>query len=304
MGGFLRSKASLLQIVGRAARHVEGEVIFYAKKENDNLLACLKETRMRRATQEEFNKEHGLIPRPLCNTSPSDASAATTEASAATTTGTAKRVRSQKIPEPGEVVLTRTSLEECIEWEGKATVEQRCDQLAIVGSGLGDDRICPGVPQIGRICAVRLLKKYRSLEKLLKNLKKHKASSIALPGLWEQRRINILQQEQELIEARKMIMLEWCYTLDAVKFSLSDRSEIVWGKPLTDWRHEAKRERGRVITVEPHRAAEAEAEQDCLAGLGPRRDFSNSELDEVSKGMDEDAIPLARHGSTCAIADA
>ncbi|MFB6219383.1 MAG: helicase-related protein, partial [Halobacteriaceae archaeon] len=60
--GFLRSRTSLIQTMGRAARNVNGEVVLYADEVTDAMEAAIEETRRRRRIQREFNEEHGVDP--------------------------------------------------------------------------------------------------------------------------------------------------------------------------------------------------------------------------------------------------
>ena len=60
--GFLRSRSSLIQTVGRAARNVKGRVLFYADTITKSMEACIQETNRRRDIQIKYNREHGIIP--------------------------------------------------------------------------------------------------------------------------------------------------------------------------------------------------------------------------------------------------
>ncbi|MFB6086704.1 MAG: excinuclease ABC subunit UvrB [Halodesulfurarchaeum sp.] len=60
--GFLRSRTSLIQTMGRAARNLEGEVVLYADEVTDAMEAAIEETRRRREIQREFNETHDVEP--------------------------------------------------------------------------------------------------------------------------------------------------------------------------------------------------------------------------------------------------
>lgn len=63
--GFLRSERSLIQIIGRAARNSNGEVIMYADKMTDSMKKAISETKRRRTIQMEYNEKHGITPKTI-----------------------------------------------------------------------------------------------------------------------------------------------------------------------------------------------------------------------------------------------
>ena len=63
--GFLRSETSLIQTIGRAARHSEGHVIMYADNITDSMRVAMEETERRRKIQQQYNEEHGITPQTI-----------------------------------------------------------------------------------------------------------------------------------------------------------------------------------------------------------------------------------------------
>jgi excinuclease ABC subunit B len=63
--GFLRAERSLIQTIGRAARHVQGQAILYADNMTDSMARAISETERRRKIQLEYNEKHGITPQPI-----------------------------------------------------------------------------------------------------------------------------------------------------------------------------------------------------------------------------------------------
>jgi len=63
--GFLRSETTLIQTMGRAARHLQGHVILYADKITGSMERAIKEVLRRRKIQEKYNKVHNIQPKPI-----------------------------------------------------------------------------------------------------------------------------------------------------------------------------------------------------------------------------------------------
>jgi excinuclease ABC subunit B len=63
--GFLRDERSLIQTIGRAARHVDGQAILYADRLTKSMEAAIGETDRRRKIQLDYNQKHGIIPQSI-----------------------------------------------------------------------------------------------------------------------------------------------------------------------------------------------------------------------------------------------
>jgi Excinuclease ABC subunit B len=63
--GYLRAERSLIQTIGRTARHVEGQAILYADNLTDSMDRAIGKTNRRRAIQQAYNEQHGITPQPI-----------------------------------------------------------------------------------------------------------------------------------------------------------------------------------------------------------------------------------------------
>jgi excinuclease ABC subunit B len=63
--GFLRSERSLIQTIGRAARHVEGQVVMYADEVTDSMKYAINETQRRRMIQSKYNQDNNIDPQSI-----------------------------------------------------------------------------------------------------------------------------------------------------------------------------------------------------------------------------------------------
>jgi len=63
--GYLRAERSLIQTIGRAARHIRGQAILYADNLTKSMDRAISETERRRAIQQEYNEKHGIVPTPI-----------------------------------------------------------------------------------------------------------------------------------------------------------------------------------------------------------------------------------------------
>ena len=126
--GFLRSETSLIQTIGRAARNAEGMVILYADTITRSMRAAMDETERRRKKQDDFNKEHGIVPRTVIKSVREILEIAETEKSAQKKSG--KKLTKKEVEE--EIIKVEKQMKEAakmLEFEYAALLRDRLIEL-------------------------------------------------------------------------------------------------------------------------------------------------------------------------------
>lgn len=132
--GFLRSERSLIQTIGRAARHIQGQAILYADNLTDSMVRAIDETDRRRGIQLAYNKMHGITPQPIAKKRSSNAILAFLDVS--------RKLNSQQLEEVYEHV-NELSLDEIPQLIGRleAQMKEAAKKLEFEEAGKLRDRI-------------------------------------------------------------------------------------------------------------------------------------------------------------------
>ena len=132
--GFLRSGRSLIQTIGRAARHIQGQAILYADNLTDSMVKAIDETDRRRGIQLAYNKMHGITPQPIAKKRSSNAILAFLDVS--------RKLNSQQLEEVYEQV-NELSLDEIPQLIGRleAQMKAAAKKLEFEEAGKLRDRI-------------------------------------------------------------------------------------------------------------------------------------------------------------------
>jgi excinuclease ABC subunit B len=120
--GFLRSDRSLIQTVGRAARHVRGRAILYADRMTGSMERALAEMNRRRARQEEHNRVHGITPASIRKS--------VEQVRFVTRVADAREVRPAAAPPEGAAPLDRDALLEVLEQQMREAAAELDYELA------------------------------------------------------------------------------------------------------------------------------------------------------------------------------
>ena len=128
--GFLRSETSLMQTIGRAARHVNAKVILYADKVTESMQRSIDETARRRKIQQEYNAKHGITPESIRKSIRAGIEAEA-EAHAAANEAVGQSDEKQYITKEyiAELEAEMLSAAEALEFERAAAIRDRIQQI-------------------------------------------------------------------------------------------------------------------------------------------------------------------------------
>ncbi len=138
--GFLRSERSLIQTCGRAARNVQGEVLFYADRLTPSMQAAMDETTRRRQVQHDFNQAHGITPETI-KSSIKDILSSVYEADYVTVPLAAEEQASYLVEDlPGQITRLKKEMKTAakkLEFEKAASLRDRIKELENAGLKFG-----------------------------------------------------------------------------------------------------------------------------------------------------------------------
>ena len=146
--GFLRSETSLIQTIGRAARHVNAKVILYADRVTDSMQRAIEETRRRRTLQEEYNARHGITPQSIRKEIQSgieSVSEAHREANAAVGRHEESEIETEDLIQ--ELQTEMLAAAESLEFERAASLRDEITQLREPADRKGGDRRSAASPR-------------------------------------------------------------------------------------------------------------------------------------------------------------
>ncbi|MBO6015044.1 MAG: excinuclease ABC subunit UvrB [Lachnospiraceae bacterium] len=130
--GFLRSETSLIQTIGRAARNAKGHVVMYADTITDSMRRAIDETNRRRAIQQKYNEEHGIIPQTIRKD--------VRDLISITKKVTEEEARFEKDPESMDAEELKTLIERVNKQMKKAAAELNFEQAAVLRDQMAELR--------------------------------------------------------------------------------------------------------------------------------------------------------------------